>query len=152
RVHLFWGDERCVPPEHADGNSRMAREALLSRIPIPSENVYRMKGEIEPQVAAQEYERIIRRVFKLAPGALPKFDLILLGLGNDGHTASLFPESPALDDVNHLVAANYVEKLKAHRLTLTLPAINNAANIIFLVSGSDKASVVKKILENPLGR
>src|SRR2546430_4372299 len=133
QVHLFWGDERCVPPDHQDSNYRMAREALLSKITIPTDNVHRMAGEKEPQVAAVEYEEQLRKLFQPPPGALPHFDLILLGLGEDGHTVSLFPGSEALDEQERLVIAPYIEKLQTHRITLSLPVINEAAVILFLV-------------------
>jgi 6-phosphogluconolactonase len=148
RVHLFWGDERCVGPEHTDSNYRMVRESLLTRISIPEENVHRMAGEKGPQIAAMEYETELRRVFQLTGDALPRFDLILLGLGEDGHTASLFPNSEALKDAEHLVAPVYVERLKGHRLTLTLPVLNEGAEVVFLIAGSSKAEIVKTLLSN----
>jgi len=146
RTHLFWGDERCVPPDHPESNFRMVREALLSKIQIPGQNIHRMAGEKKPNEAAADYESELRNFFALGPGHLPRFDLILLGLGEDGHTASLFPGSAALDEGKHLVATTYVEKLKAHRLTLTLPVINAAAQVTFLVAGQSKSAVVKEIL------
>ena len=146
RVHLFWGDERCVPPDHPESNFRMVQESLLSKVQIPSENVHRMMGENEPEQSAAEYEEHLRQFFHLSLGAVPQFDLIFLGLGEDGHTASLFPGSSALDDTEHLVATVYVEKLKAHRLTVTLPVINAAAEIVFLVAGRSKSPVVKELL------
>jgi 6-phosphogluconolactonase len=145
-VHLFWGDERCVPPDHPESNYRMVHEALLSKISIPPANIHRMEGEREPQQAASEYEDELRRFFQLKSGQAPQFDLILLGLGEDGHTASLFSGSTALNDRERLVTTTYVERLKAHRLTLTLPVINAAAQVTFLVAGQSKASVVKEIL------
>jgi 6-phosphogluconolactonase len=147
RVHLFWGDERCVPPDHPESNYRMVREVLLSKIAIPAENVHRMAGEKEPDIAAAEYEAELKRFFRLSPGALPRFDLILLGLGEDGHTASLFPGSDALRETERLVTACYVSKLKSHRLTLTLPVLNAGAVIVFLVAGKNKASIVKEVLK-----
>lgn len=111
QVHLFWGDERCVPPDHPESNYRMARETLLAKIQIPPENVHRMAGEKEPRIAAAEYEEELRDIFQLAPGAFPCFDLILLGLGEDGHTASLFPGSDALEETKRLVTATYIAKL-----------------------------------------
>jgi len=145
RVHLFWGDERCVPPEHAESNYRMVEEALLRKVQIPAENIHRMAGGKEPTEAAAEYEQTLRGFFALGAGQWPRFDLILLGLGEDGHTASLFPGSTALNEQNHLVAPTYVEKLKAHRLTLTLPVINNAAQVSFLVAGESKSAIVKNL-------
>ena len=146
KVHLFWGDERCVPPDHPDSNFRMVRESLLSKISIPSENVHRMAGEKEPKLAAAEYENELKTLFQLSEGEPPRFDLILLGLGEDGHTASLFPGSAALDETERLVAKVYVEKLNAHRLTLTLPVLNESAQIYFLVAGKNKATIVKELL------
>jgi 6-phosphogluconolactonase len=146
RIHLFWGDERCVDPDHSDSNYRMVRESLLAHISIPPENVHRMAGEKNPQTAVAEYEAELRRVIQLTGGALPRFDLIFLGLGEDGHTASLFPSSDALNDAEHLVAPVYVERLKGHRLTLTLPVLNEGAEVVFLIAGSSKAEIVKKLL------
>lgn len=151
RVHLFFGDERCVAPDHPESNYRMVREALLSRVSIPVENVHRMPGEQEPGIAAGEYEKELQKYFRLAEGTLPRFDLVLLGVGEDGHTASLFPESDALAESRHLVVANFVEKLKAHRLTLTFPVLNHAAAVLFLVSGRTKAVIVKEILAKESG-
>lgn len=146
QIHLFWGDERCVPPDHAESNFRMVNESLLSKILIPGENVHRMTGEVEPAIAAAAYETELRQFFSSSQEKLPRFDLVLLGLGEDGHTASLFPHSAALNETEHLVATVYVEKLNAHRLTLTFPVINNAAQITFLIAGQSKAAVVNGIL------
>src|SRR5918994_2807823 len=145
-VELFWGDERCVPPDHPESNFRMAQEALLSKIKIPSENIHRMRGEQESQAAAAEYEKELQKIFGLNSGALPRFDLILLGIGEDGHTASLFPNSDALNETKHLVVAPFVAKLNSYRLSLTLPVLNNAANVWFLVMGTSKADAVKQAL------
>jgi 6-phosphogluconolactonase len=147
-VHLFWGDERCVGPDHPESNYRMVRESLLAKINIPAENVHRMPGEKEPQTAALEYEAEIKRFFDLSKDKLPRFDLILLGLGEDGHTASLFPGSDALNETEHLVATTYVEKFTAHRLTLTLPVLKEGAEVAFLIAGASKAGIVKELLEN----
>ncbi len=146
RIHLFWGDERCVPPDHAESNFRMVRESLISKIQIPAENIHRMEGEKEPRAAADAYEQELHEFFAPAPGQMPRFDLILLGVGEDGHTASLFPGSVALGETKRWVTAVYVEKLQFHRLTLTLPVINNAAQVTFLVIGSGKADIVWRIL------
>ena len=145
-VHLFWGDERCVPSDHPESNFRMAQEALLSKVKIPAENIHRMAGEREPQEAAAEYEKDLQRFFGLESGALPRFDLILLGIGEDGHTASLFPGSDALNATKHLVVAPFVAKLSSYRLTLTLPVLNHAAEVWFLVTGASKADAVERIL------
>ena len=134
--HVFWGDERCVPPDHPDSNSRMAREALVDRVPVPAGHIHRMRGETEPRQAAGEYEQELRRVF--AP-ASPAFDLVLLGIGEDGHTASLFPGIGALEEERHLVVANWAPGLQAHRLTFTLPLINAASVVVFLATDESKA-------------
>lgn len=146
RVHLFWGDERCVAPDHPDSNFRMTQEALLRKIRIPPENVHRMNGEISPASAAREYEAELRRFFGLREDGWPRFDLIYLGLGEDGHTASLFPGSGAVEESKRFVAAVYVESLKSYRLTITVPVINAAAQVTFLASGKSKAKIVRKIL------
>jgi 6-phosphogluconolactonase len=147
QVHFFWGDERCVPPEHPDSNYGMARRLMIDKLPLPEANVHRMAGEKAPPVAAAEYEKILIDFFKLAPGAWPRFDLLLMGLGEDGHTASLFPYNAALQNQKNLVVAPYVEKLQAHRITLTLPVINRGAHVWFLVAGADKAPVLRDVLE-----
>lgn len=148
KVHIFWGDERCVPPDHPESNYRMAREALLDAVPIPSQNIHRMPGEYEDHArAAAEYERALKTFFKVPEDAWPRFDLILLGMGDDGHTASLFPETPGFAERERWVADNYVAKLGTHRLTLTAPVINHAANVVFLISGKAKAPVLKEVLE-----
>lgn len=146
KVHVFFGDERCVPPEHSDSNYGMARDALLSRVPIPANNVHRMKGEVDAPAAAEQYEGEMRRHFRLGNGGLPRFDLVMLGMGDDGHTLSLFPNSEALMETSRLVAANWVEKFHQHRLTLTYPVVNNAAQIMFLVAGAGKSKVIGEIL------
>jgi len=148
RTQLFWSDERCVPPDDPQSNYRMVTEALAP-VAIPPLNVHRLRGEDPPEVAAQKYEGELRQTFRLLSDDLPRFDLILLGLGEDGHTASLFPGTSALNDTTHLVAANYVEKFKTHRLTLTLPVINHAANVAFLVSGAGKRTILQRVLEEP---
>jgi 6-phosphogluconolactonase len=145
-VHLFWGDERCVPPDHPESNFGIVRESLLSKIEIPAENIHRMAGEREPQAAAAEYEKHLQEFFGLESGALPRFDLILLGIGEDGHTASLFPGSDALNETERLVISPFVEKLNSYRLTLTLPVLNSGAEVWFLVTGASKADAVKKVL------
>jgi 6-phosphogluconolactonase len=143
RVHVFFGDERTVPPDHEDSNYRMADEALLSRVPVGG--VHRMRGELSPAEAAAAYEVELREFF--GPEGVPAFDLILLGLGEDGHTASLFPETSALEVTDRWVVANPVLKLEATRLTLTAPAINAARSVAFLVAGEGKAEALKEILE-----
>lgn len=146
RVHVFWGDERCVPPDHPDSNYRMAYEALLKHVPVPGENVYRMRGELDPAEAAGDYERVLRRFFG---DQKPRFDLLLQGMGDDGHTASLFPGTMALRERNRWVIPNYVPKLDAWRITLTVTAINAARGVIFMVSGARKAQALHDVLEGP---
>jgi 6-phosphogluconolactonase len=150
-VHLFWGDERCVPPDHPESNYGMAHSLLLSKIPIPQANVHRMPGEKEPQIAAAEYERELIKFFGLKRGEWPRFDLMLMGIGEDGHTASLFPDSDALQNRENLVVSAYVAKLKAWRITLTLPVINHAGNIWFLVAEASKAAILSQILKADVG-
>lgn len=140
-THVFFGDERTVPPESEDSNYRMAREALLDHVEVAA--VYRMKGELSPEMAAAEYERDLQGFF----GAEPVFDLVMLGIGGDGHTASLFPHTPALEARDRWVAANPVEKLDTYRLTLTAPVLSAARAAWFLVSGEGKAKAVSEILE-----
>ncbi len=147
---FFWSDERHVPPDHPDSNYRMANQAMLSKVPVPAEHIFRIPGEEkDAEAAALAYEETLRKVFTLQPGEFPRFDLILLGLGTDGHTASLFPGSPALNETKRLVVANWVEKLKTDRITFTLPVLNHAACVMFLVSGADKAEILEQILESP---
>jgi len=148
QMFFFWGDERHVPPEDADSNYRMTQEALLSKIPTPPGNIFRIPAENPDAAAAAEaYEHTLRKFFSLAAGEFPHFDLVLLGMGPDGHTASLFPETAALQEKSRLVVANWVEKMKAYRITLTLPVLNAARCVAFLVSGADKAAVLKEVLE-----
>ena len=146
-VHIFWGDERCVPPDDAESNYRMARETLLDDLPIPASNVHRFLTELPPQEAAQQYQEELRAAFGLVDQSIPPvFDLILLGLGNDGHTASLFPGTSVLDQQERWTAAVFVEKLNAWRVTMTLPVLNAAREILFLVSGESKAQVLEEVL------
>jgi 6-phosphogluconolactonase len=148
RVRFFWGDERCVPPENERSNYRMASETLLEPLGIAPRQVFRMKGEQEPARAARDYENVLRKEFRGRPARL---DLMLLGLGSDGHLASLFPGTAALEEDRRLVAANFVAKFSEWRLTLTYRAINAARRIVFLVSGFEKAAPVAKILEKRRG-
>ena len=148
KIHFFWGDERHVPPDHPDSNYRMAHETMLSRVPVPPNHVHRIPSEnADAQVVAEGYARTLREVFRLGPGQLPAFDLILLGMGPDGHTASLFPGTDAVREQTQLVAAPWVEKFHAHRITLTPPVLNNAASVIFLVSGEEKAETLRQVLQ-----
>jgi 6-phosphogluconolactonase len=152
RVFLFFGDERHVPPTDPESNYRMVKESLLAKIAIPAENVFRVPAENpDASAAAADYEAQLRRFFGLRsgdrPGEFPRFDLILLGMGPDGHTASLFPDSPALDEQSRLVVANWVAKFNTHRITFTFPVLNRAAEVIFLASGADKAEILHQVLE-----
>ncbi len=141
RVHAFFGDERTVPPDHEDSNYLMAHDALLSHVPVGS--VHRMRGELDPTRAATLYEEEIEAFF----GGTPRFDLVLLGIGEDGHTASLFPDTPALDARDRWAVENPVEKLNTTRLTLTVPAVDAARKVAFLVAGEGKAEALEEILE-----
>jgi 6-phosphogluconolactonase len=148
KIFFFWGDERHVPPTDPESNYRMAEEAILSKVPVPPANIFRIPAEKPDAAAAAEaYDETLRKFFATAPGQFPRFDLILLGLGPDGHTASLFPETAALQERSRLVVANWVEKLNASRITLTLPVLNAAREVAFLVSGADKAAVLHEVLE-----
>ena len=148
RIHIFFGDERCVPPTDSESNYHMAHEAMLSRLPVlPRENVHRMMGEGDPYTGARLYEQELRSFFPDAPW--PRFDLVLLGMGEDGHTASLFPDTHALREERAWVAANWVEKLRTFRLTLTVPAINHAANVLFMVTGVAKAERLREVIRGP---
>ena len=154
RVHVLWGDERCVPPDHEASNYRMVREALLDHVPVPEANVHRIRGEDIPVEAAAAYEREVRALLqtpsgppRTTPGS--RLDLVLLGLGNDGHTASLFPGGASLHADTQWVVAEYVQAVSMWRVTLTALVINAAAEITFVVSGDTKAAIVRKVLEGP---
>jgi 6-phosphogluconolactonase len=148
RMFFFWGDERHVPPTDPDSNYRMADEAMLSKINVPPGNVFRIEAENpDASAAAEAYGKTLRKFFQLGPNEVPRFDMMLLGLGPDGHTASLFPNTAALHEKSRLAVANWVEKLNAYRLSLTLPVLNAARCVTFLVSGTDKAHVLKAVLE-----
>ncbi len=146
RSRIFWSDERCVPPDHSDSNFRLVRETLLDKLPKRPGLVARMSGESQPEKAAQEYESTIREFVQADETGIPRFDLILLGMGDDGHTASLFPGSQALDVTERLVAADYVSKSDAFRLTFTYPLLNAGRHVLILVSGSSKAPTLNKVL------
>jgi 6-phosphogluconolactonase len=149
QMYFFWGDERHVPPDDPDSNYRMANESLLAKIPVAAANVFRIPAENpDAAAAAQAYEQTLQSFFQLQPGEFPRFDLILLGIGPDGHTASLFPESAGLNEKSRLVIANWVEKFKTSRITFTFPVLNTARSVAFLVSGIDKAPALHAILED----
>lgn len=149
RMFFFWGDERHVPPTDPDSNYRMTDQAMLSKVPVPAGNVFRVPAENpDAAAAAESYEQTLRKFFHVNTGEFPRFDMILLGLGPDGHTASLFPGTAGLQEKSRLVIANWVEKLKTHRLTFTLPVLNAARCVAFLVSGTDKAPALHAVLED----
>lgn len=143
-IHIFWADERCVPPEHPDSNFGAAFAAFLGKVPIPPDNIHGIKGELSPGETAKKYEEELRSAF--GTDGVPVFDLILLGMGADGHTASLFPGTPVLDERNAIAAYVYLDWLDSYRVTLTLPVINSAMNVAFLVSGAGKAPALRAVL------
>jgi 6-phosphogluconolactonase len=144
RVHVFWVDERCVPPDHADSNYGMAREWLLRHVPVGS--IHRMRGEDDPGQAAQAYEAELMAAFSLAQGEVPQFDMVLLGMGPDGHLASLFPGTPALHERERLVVAPHVPKLNAWRISLTFAVLNAARSALVVVSGESKRGALQRLL------
>ena len=146
QINIFWGDERCVPPDHPDSNYKMAQETLLRNASIPSRNIFRIKGEEDPTTAAMLYRKEIKKFFT---GREPRFDLVLLGLGEDGHIASLFPGSPALAEKSDWVVETQHPASGLGRISLTYPAILSARNIFFLVQGSSKAGVTADVIQNP---
>jgi 6-phosphogluconolactonase len=150
KIHLFFGDERHVGPDHPDSNFRMATEAMISKAPLKPEQVTRIKGEYpDAEQAAREYEQALREYFKLKDGEYPRFDLVLAGMGNEGHTLSLFPGTKALHADRRIVVRNWIGKLYTERITLTGPAASNATQVIFMVAGADKAPALKAVLEGP---
>lgn len=145
KVHIFFSDERCVPPDHTDSNYHMARQAMLQHLPIPLDNIYRMHGETDPQTAARDYDQLLQQEFGDSG-----CDVVLLGMGDDGHTASLFPHTQALNEQQHRCAANFVPKLNTWRLTMTAPFINRAWQVMILATGAAKADRLRQVLEeNP---
>ena len=144
KVHIYFGDERCVPPDSPDSNYRMARETLLDHAPIPPANVHRIRGEIDPEAAAKEYGQLLEKNF--GDGGL---DLTLLGMGPDGHTASLFPGTAALHETEHRCVANWVEKMNTWRITMSAPFLNRSRQVMILVSGASKARRLHEVLEGP---
>jgi 6-phosphogluconolactonase len=145
KLDLFWVDERCVPPDDADSNYRMTREALLDHVPLSPGQIHRMEGEFDPQEGAARYESELRNSFRLEGAEAPRFDLLELGMGSDGHTASLFPHSAAIHEMGRLATANHVENKDAWRITLTWPVINHAASVFFLIGGAEKAAVLHEV-------
>ncbi len=149
KVFFFWGDERHVPPDDPESNYRMANETLLGKLHVPADHIFRIPAEMQDAgESAAAYERTLRGFFR-APNVFPRFDFVLLGMGPDGHTASLFPGTTALDEQEHWVVANWVEKLNTFRITMTYPVLNHAACVMFLVSGVEKAQMLKEALRNP---
>lgn len=149
-THFFWGDERHVPPDHPQSNYRLAHRHMLSKVDVPEENVHRVRAELpDAHETAELYELTLRDHFRLAAGELPRFDLMLQGLGANGHTASLFPGTTALAERERLVVATWVEKLQAHRITTTIPVINHAARVLFVVSGTEPADALAQVLFGP---
>lgn len=151
KIHFFWGDERHVAPDHKDSNFRMTQENMLSKVSVPAGNVHRVQSEnLDARKAADAYEKELRDFFtarKLLANGMPRFDLVLLGMGPDGHTASLFPGTHAIRERERWVAAPWVDKFQTYRITLTPPVINNAACILFFVSGDEKAETLRAVLE-----
>ncbi|HEY8998431.1 MAG TPA: 6-phosphogluconolactonase [Edaphobacter sp.] len=147
KLDLYWVDERCVPPTDAESNYRMTNETLLSKVPLAAERIHRMEGELEPEVAAARYEAAIRNGFKLEGAETPTFDLVMLGMGDDGHTASLFPHTEALNEIAKIVTANHVPQKDTWRITLTWPVINQGREVAFLIEGEKKADVLHEVFE-----
>jgi 6-phosphogluconolactonase len=146
QIELYWVDERTVPPDNKDSNYRMTREALLSKVPLKPELIFRIEGELNPEQAAARYESAIRNHLRLEGAQGPRFDLLSLGIGNDGHTASLFPHTEALHEMIRIAVANHVPQLNTWRVTLTWPVINEASSVFFLIAGKDKAQPLHDIL------
>ena len=144
-VHLFWADERCVPPDHRASNFKLLSDTLLQRVFVPGKNIHRMRGEADAEEAARDYESQLSHFF--GSSALPAFDLIMLGVGEDGHTASLFPGSQAVREEKHMVVPVYLDKPNFNRITLTLPVINHASRVFFLAAGKAKAGVIHHVLD-----
>jgi len=147
--YVFWGDERRVPASHPDSDYRMARETLLDHVPVPQDHIFRMPSEGLASGDMLDYERKIRRHFDLGPRDWPRFDLILLGLGKDGHMAGIFPGTRAVSDLSHMVLVYPVPQLQVERITLTTPVLNNARNVVFLVTGDEKAEALAQTLNGP---
>src|SRR5215212_7051532 len=150
RVLISFGDERCVPPDHSESNYRMARECLLDPANVPSSSVLRMRGEIDPAVAAQDYETDLAKHAAQRQETVYQHDLILLGMGDDGHTASLFPGTAALEEKSRSVAANFVPRFEAWRLTMTFPIINHARCVCFLINASKNPELTARVIAGDL--
>jgi 6-phosphogluconolactonase len=148
-LELFWVDERTVPPDHPDSNYRMTKEALLDHVNLRPDQIHRIHGELEPEVAAAQYEFDLRRTFRLEGAEAPRFDVVALGMGDDGHTASLFPHTDAIHEMGRLVVANQVPQKDTWRVTLTWPVINHAREVFFLIAGADKATPLHEVFLGP---
>jgi len=148
-LEIFWVDERTVAPDHAESNYRMTREALLDHVPLAPEQIHRIEGELEPEVAAARYESELRNSFRLEGAELPRFDLVALGMGDDGHTASLFPHTGAIQELGRLVVANHVPQKDTWRITLTWPVIDHARSVFFMIGGADKAAILNEVFVGP---
>jgi 6-phosphogluconolactonase len=149
KVMLYWVDERCVPPDHPDSNYGVAKELLLTKVPIPENNVFRMEGELPPEEAANRYESYLRNSMKLEGAESPAFDFLALGMGDDGHTASLFPHTEALHEIGRIVVANRVPQKDTWRITLTFPVINQAKEVAFEMEGPKKPDVLAEVMTGP---
>ena len=146
KIELFWVDERTVGPDDPDSNYRMTNEALLSKVPLPPEQVHRIEGELDPEEAAAKYESAIRQAFRLEGAEVPRFDVVWLGMGDDGHTASLFPHTEGIHELGRIAFANHVPQKDTWRITLSAPVINEALDVVFLVGGDDKAAPLERVL------
>jgi 6-phosphogluconolactonase len=149
KLELFFVDERTVPPTDKDSNYRMTREAMLNKVPLKSEQVFRIEGELPPEEAAARYESTLRNQFKLEGAEVPRFDVLALGMGDDGHTASIFPHTSGIHEMSHLVYANQVPQKDTWRVTLTWPVINEAGDVFFLIGDKDKANPLHRVLQGP---
>jgi 6-phosphogluconolactonase len=149
KLDIFWVDERAVPPDHADSNYRMTREAWLDHVSLLPSQIHRIEGEVEPQAAAARYESELKSSFHLEEGEIPRFDLVALGMGADGHTASLFPYTGAIHEIRRLAVANQAPQRDSWRITLTWPVINYASSVFFLIAGADKAEILNEVLTGP---
>jgi 6-phosphogluconolactonase len=149
KLELYWVDERCVPPDHPESNYGVCRDLLLSKVPIPAANVHRMEGELDPEEAASRYESVLRNTMKLEGAESPAFDLIGMGMGPDGHTASLFPHTDGLNEIGRLVIANHVPQKDTWRISLTWPVINQGSEVVFEITGPGKADVLAEVLTGP---
>jgi 6-phosphogluconolactonase len=149
KLFLYWVDERCVGPDSPESNYGVARKLLLSKVPIPEANVFRMEGELDPEEAANRYESYLRNSMKLEGAESPSFDLLALGMGDDGHTASLFPHTDAIQEMGRLCVANRVPQKDTWRITLTWPVINQAAEVVFAIEGPKKTDVLAEVLTGP---